>query len=620
MAKPLQVRTTLRASRRRAVGPGNRNESRCEEGNFSGASLLYTRQLTMSDVDKIASLLSSDAVEKRIAAAIVLGEIRAKGAHVAEELARALDSEIPLLQRHALEALARVGAKKAVPKILPLLAAREDDVRRAAVEALVSIGDDVLPTLRARMVDATGEERRAIDGVLAALGGKDAFHVLLGGLASSDAEAAKAAAIGVRQRVKDADARQRRSYLSEAEKFLEKQIKQGGSGGSVGALAAGVKILGYLEDEKAIPTLLGFTAAKGNAAAVRQEALIALRFLLGSDRKLGAEGKKVVAALVDAAEDPDRALSQTALHTLAGVSIPDEALKRLEKLVLHPDIERARFVMEMLGRSEGAEPARSLVRVLATTKDKRRAEIAASCLVSATEGVPPPPGSTRHLGDGHGAPSPGTAPVREQAVAPLAKALLETDDADRAWLLRNVLKPSAKKVSSATRKEMLELGIKRLAAGDRNWEPLVAIVRDADPAAAAEAMREVAHKLRKSNPDKALTVLRVLCRSEGSSDEDRYALASAELARGAKDTRPAARAGDESLRLLGALLDRGVDVGSKLRKDKSLELDHLYYVGFHFSEEGHPLGEELLRIVADEGGRAKIGKMARSKLALGEQS
>jgi len=575
----------------------------------------------MSEVDKIVDLLSSDAVEKRIAAAIVLGEIRAKGAHVADALTLALDSDIPLLQRHALEALGRVGAKKAATKILPLLAAREDDVRRAAVEAMVSIGDDVLPTLRARMVDANAEERRSIDAVLAALGGKDAFHVLLGGLGSSDAETAKAAAIGVRQRVKDADARQRRSYLSEAEKFLEKQARQGSSSAQeIGAIAAGVKILGYLEDEKAIPTLIAFTGAKGNAPAIRQEALIALRFLLGPDqRKMGAEAKKVIAALVEAAEDTDRALSQTALHTLAGITIPDEALKRLEKIVLHPDLERARFVMEMLGRQEGPEPAKALVKVLATTKDKRRAEIAASCLVATTEGVPPPPGSTRHLGDGHGAASPGMAPVREQAVAPLARALLETDDADRAWLLRNVLKPSAKKVSSATRKEMLELGIKRLAAGDRNWEALLAIARDADPLAAADAMRDVAHRLRKSNPDKALTVLRVLCRSEGCTDEDRYALASAELARGAKDTRAAARAGDESLRLLGSLLDRGVDVGSKLRKDKSLELDHLYYVGFHFSEEGHPLGEELLRIVADEGGRAKIGKMARSKLALGEQ-
>jgi HEAT repeat protein len=561
----------------------------------------------MSETEKIVALLSSDAVEKRIAAAIVLGELKARGAEVTEALAGVLEEGIPLLQRHALEALARVGAKKAAPKIMPLLSARDEDVRRAAVAALVSVGDDVLPTLQSRMAEASGEERRALDACLAALGGKDAFHALLEGLTASDAEAAKAAAIAVRQRVKDADARQRRSYLGETERYLEKQAK---SGTNPGALAAGVKILGYLEDDKAIPTLLEFTrgaskANKGAAASVRQEALIALRFLLGKKGTEAAVVKKVVAALVDAADDPDRSLAQTALHTLAGMELSDEALKRLEKLVEHPDVERARFVLEMLGRQGGAEAARLLVRVLATTKDKRRAEIAASCLVEPIEGQ---------------TPAAGSSPVREVAVAPLAKALLETGDADRAWLLRNVLRPSAKKVSPATRKQMLQTATSRLSAGDRNWEALFATVRDADAGAAAEAMRELAGKLRRSNPEKALTVLQVLCRNEGATDADRYALAAAQLTRSPRDTRPAARSGDESLRLLGGLLDRGFDVASQLRKDKSLSLDDLYYVGFHFTEQEHPLGEELLKVVVDKGGRAKIAKMARSKLALGEHA
>ena len=183
----------------------------------------------MSDLDKIVQLLRSDAIDKQIArCTIVLGEIRAKGPEVSEALAATLDSGVTLLQRHALNALGRVGAKKAASRIVPLLAAREEDVRRAAVEAMVSIGDDVLPLIRARMTEAGAEERRSIDAILAALGGKDAFHALLDGLAASDAEAAKAAAIAVRQRVKDADARQRRGYLGETERFLDKQTKRGG--------------------------------------------------------------------------------------------------------------------------------------------------------------------------------------------------------------------------------------------------------------------------------------------------------------------------------------------------------------------------------------------------------
>jgi hypothetical protein len=554
----------------------------------------------MSEVDKIVRLLATDAVEKRIAAAIVLGEISAKGTRVVDALTGALDSGIALLQRHALEALARAGAKRAVPKILPLLAAREDDVRRAAVAALVSIGPEVLPTLRARMSAASPEERRSIDAVLAALGGKDAFHTLLEGMAASNAEAAKAAAIAVRQKVKDADARRRKSYLLETERFLEKQAN---NGGNAGAIAAGVKILGYLEDEKAIPMLVGFARGSGAAPAVRQEALIALRFVLG---KQTAGAKKVVQALVEAAEDADRSLAQTALHTLAGLSLPADAMKRLERLAAHPDLERARFVLEMLGRAPGAEPARALVSVLAATKDKRRAEIAATCLLEQSDDAALP------------SASPGSGPVRGDAVAPLAKALLDAPDADRGWLLRNVLRPSARRVPPALRKALLDAAIRKLSAGDRGGEALLASVRDADAEGAAEALRALTLRMRKSTPDKAIAILRILCRSEGCTDDDRYALAAAELGRGVQDTRPAARAGDEALRLFGALLDRGVDVGAQLRKDRSLELDHLYYVGFHFAEEGHPMGEELLRVVADKGGRTKIGKMARSKLALAQ--
>jgi hypothetical protein len=563
----------------------------------------------MSDVDKIVALLGSEAVEKRIAAAIVLGEIRPKGAEVVTALADALDSDIAPLQRPALEALARLGAKRVVAKILPLLGARDESIRRAAVEALVSVGEDVLPAIRARMTEATPEERRALDAVLAALGGRDAFHTLLDGLAASDAEAARAAALAVRERVKAADARQRRSYLAETEKFLAAQARRGAN---PGAIAAGIKILGYLEDDRALPTLLGFTKAKDNAPGIRQEALIALRFLQvlttprqgrgrAAPREKADAGayRSIVAALVDAAEDANRALAQTALHTLGGLDVPGDALARLEKLVVHPDVERARFVMEMLGRAKGAEAARLLVKVLATTGDKRRAEIAAASLGAARPGA-------------DGAP----AEIRDDAVGPLAQWILEIGDADRAWLLRTVLRPSAKKVPQAVRQQMLATATKRLAAGDRNWEALIAVVRDADPAEAATALRELATKLRKSNPDKALTVLRLLCRSEGAGDDDRYALASAELARGAHDTRPAARAADESLRLLDALIRRGVDVGASLRKDRSLSLDDLYYVGFHFAEEGLAVGQELLKTVVERGGRAKVSKMAKSKLSL----
>jgi HEAT repeat protein len=553
----------------------------------------------MSEVDRIAKLLKDEAVEKQIAAAIVLGELRAKGPKVVEGLAAALDSGIPLLQRHALEALEKVGAKRALSKILPLLGAREDDVRRAAVRAVSSIGKEVLPTIRARMATATPDERRALDAILAELGGKDAFHTLLGSLSASDAEAAKAAALAVRQQVKSADGRQRKAYLTEVEKFLKAQKK---GLANQGAVAAAIKILGYLEEPKAIPTLLSYAQAKDAAPMVRQEAIIALRFALGDWRSTAdavrrdahhaaRASSKVYEALISAAESDDRTLAQTALVTLGSLELPAELSKRLEKLASHPDLDRARFVLEHLGRQPGPEAARILVHAL-TKLDRNRAQIAAQAIGS-----------------------------REEAVPYLAKALLETTDPDRAWVLRNVLRPTAKKISSAMRKQLLAVAVDRLGKGERGWEALLDVVRDADPESVAEALRALAQKLRKSGKDdKALSVYSVLCKSDRATDDDRFAMAALELGRSVRDTRPASRAGDESLRHLGVLLSRGYDVAKALRKDRGIDLEHLYYVGFHFAEEGHPVGEELLGEVVKKGGRNKLARMAKNKLALAEQA
>jgi HEAT repeat protein len=543
----------------------------------------------MSEVVKIVQLLKSEAIEKQIAAAIVLGELRAKGPGVVEGLGEVLASGVPLLQVHALDALARVGAKKALPAIFPLLSTGGGDVRRAATRCIASVGDEVVPIIKAKMAAATPEERRHLDAALAELGGKDAFTALIKGLASSDGEAAKAAALAVRQQVKNADGHKRRSYLAETEKFLETQKKKKEKEGAHGAVAAAIKILGYLEDEKTIPTLLTYATDEKAHASVRQEAIIAFRFALQTDKP----SAKVIDALVKAAEAADRTLAQTALHTLGSLKVADETAKRLEKLALHPDATRAQFVIDLLGRMGGHEAARVLTKVLVTTGDRRYAEAAAAGLSG-----------------------------KEEAVPALAKALLETENPDRAWVLRNVLRPTAKKIAPSLRKQILETAMERLGGGEGGWEALLDVARDADPDGLAEGLRALAQKLRRgtNKEERARSVYQILCKSDRATDDDRYAYASLELSKSNLDTRPAARAGDESLRLFGLLVRSNYDLAKALRKDRGVDLDHLYYVGFHFTELDHPVGEELLEEVVKKGGRAKVAKMAKNKLALGEAS
>ncbi len=558
----------------------------------------------MSEVDKIIDLLEDESIEKRIAAAIVLSELKVRKPEAQDGFLKLLHSGVPVLQRHGLEALTRIGAaKKALKTTFPMLTSSVEDVRRAAAAAVRSVGEDVVPMIRARMPEATPEERRILDAILADLGGKDAFSTLLASLTSSEGEAAKAATLAVRQHVKDAGARERNSYRTATEKFLEsqKKSKANPTGGSPTAIAAAIKILGYLEDHDALPTLLAYATSKDAPPLVKQEALIAMRFALGDDKG----SAKVINALVDAAESTDRSLAHTALHTLGSLEVPATAMARFEKLLAHPDIERARFAAAYLAGQKSSAALTALIKVVTTSPERRRSELVAELLST-----------------------------REDAVGAVADALLETKDPDRAWMLRKIIAPMAKKLAPKMRKVLLETGIKRLEKGDRNWEPMLDLVQAADSEAHAEALRALAAKLRRGgNDDKAATVLGLLVRSDKATDADRFGLAVIELKKSKKDTRPAIRNGDGALHRLSGLLARGFDVASSLKKERSLELEDLYYVGFHFAEVGTgagpasgvggragDTGDDLLRHVVDKGGRTKIGKAAKNKLELSEGS
>ncbi|MFN7954292.1 MAG: HEAT repeat domain-containing protein [bacterium] len=533
----------------------------------------------MVDLDNIVALLDDPATERRVAAAIVLGALKPKSAAVVEGLLGLLETGEPALIRHGLDALAALGARKAAPAIVGFLSSRDVEIRDAAERALVAIGESVVPLIRERMEKAAPEEQRALNHVLAELGGAEAFSTLLSGILASEGD--PQAALAARQQVRSADASLRKKYLAQTERFLAEQRK---GGEHPGAVAAAIKVLGFLEDPKAVPTLLAHAQAADQPPAVRKEAIIALRFALQNGRSPSAE---VVNALVGAALAEDRSLAQTALLTLGGLDLDAQQSQRIQKLAEHPDFERARLAIEHLGRQRDTHAARVLANVVEHA-DRRRAELAVQTLASKAEGA-----------------------------EPLAKALIATADAERARFIAKALAPHLRTLAPALKKQLRAQGLARLGAGEGGAEALLDAARMADPGAWVDELRALAAKQRKAAKlEEALRTLGVLCRSDQATDEDRYHRAALELKRARHDRATGARAHDPSLSTLGQLLTRGFDVGAALRKDKSIGLEELYYVGFHFAERGQPLGIELLEAVVAKAGRAKLGKMAKNKLAL----
>jgi hypothetical protein len=91
------------------------------------------------------------------------------------------------------------------------------------------------------------------------------------------------------------------------------------------------------------------------------------------------------------------------------------------------------------------------------------------------------------------------------------------------------------------------------------------------------------------------------------------------LARSSKDPHPKARQRDPALQELQKLATDGFPLAQTLGKEKSLDDEDRYYLGFHFAESHVPeeqgVGYDLLEALSKKG-KGKLAKAAKNKLAL----
>lgn len=530
----------------------------------------------MSDLKKLTSLLGDPDQEHRMAAAVVVGALGVKDVAAQQALLK-LTERSPDEQRVALDALARTSPKKGVARALALLAHGAPAVREASFRLLVAAGPDVVDEIRARRAGAGEAEKRELDRVLAELGGSDAFKALLDGLAAADETTARAAALAVREQVLGADKRTRKSFASTTMKVLAKKDAR-----TPQQEAALLKMLGWCEDEAALPLLVDVAKADQRPSVVRQEAVIALRFALQGD---GA-AKQVIDALLVAAAGPDQGLARAALGTLALAKLDDATLPKLKQLASHKDHERALLAVDKLKSAGGAKAAATLVDVVLAA-DRAVAEQAIEALRA-----------------------------EPSAVEPALLAVLSTKDIDRARLLSELLVPRAKDLKKAQTKKVIDAVVERLAEDGRGYEACLAIARAADPDGTALALRDLAARLKKQKKEeRAQHALILLSHTDGATADDRLRLALVALQKSRLDASRPARARDEAIKLFGEIAG-DVDIGRELKRDKSVTPEQLFYLGFHFAEDGDPLGEELLQEVIARGPRSKLAKAAKNKLKL----
>jgi HEAT repeat protein len=116
---------------------------------------------------KILKLLSDERMERRCAAAMVLGELRTKEPEVVKALGQCLAQDSRVLQLYALEALAGSKSSKVAGYVMPLLEHPDDEIRAQATALLANQGSRGQAALAKELQGAPLPRRRAIVNILA---------------------------------------------------------------------------------------------------------------------------------------------------------------------------------------------------------------------------------------------------------------------------------------------------------------------------------------------------------------------------------------------------------------------------------------------------------------------
>ncbi len=533
------------------------------------------------ELEKICGLLEKGSAELQCAAAMILGALRPQEPAARKSLVRALKSPNESVRLYALEALARIDPKEALPRLVPLLAGPEPG-RGRVVQILTSLGPEGARALRDELDEKDPQVRRTALEALGRMREVDTTDALFDGLLDPDLEVIRQAAQAFIGRVEALPAAERGKVLRKVLTFLEsgrvRKLKT--------PIASCLRIVGALRDGAAAKPLLAYLDRKQPPAA-RTAALLALA-QVPLEGPAARDAARKVLPLLD--EDDFAGVVRPALEMLARVPVEPKEADRILELLRSPQPQVREFAIRALGGSATPRSAEALVEVL-QGDDPHLAELAAGALRSA----------------------PGNVPL-------LVKALERPGDPAKAFKIANVLRAAGAPLGKDAVRKLLSACLALAAERQPRAQVYFEVLRSAAPDALREAiLKKGRDLLAKKRAEDAERFLKLLEREDLSTPEGDLALALARLRLQRKDLTQAGRDRGPAVLLFAKLArQEGFPLVKRLEKDaKLLSAMDLLYLGFAFVERQGPerdLGAEVLRLVARKHKSSGEAKSARQKL------
>lgn len=535
-----------------------------------------------STLKKICKLLESEDRELQCSAAHVLGEIGRKNKEVRRALAERISTAGPALSNYLLSALEKNPGREALPMLFPLLVGNEK-IRARVITMIASSGPTAISEARKLYPKAETGLRLQLVGLLGMIGTPEACNFLIDCIVGADTDTRRSICLSLREAIDRMPRDKKRGLLKKVNALLSRPAKKAGEEET----AAGVALIGYIADNATLGKLVKYTSRE-YPLPVRKQALVALAGMDIPSR----EGSGIARAVVPLLDKEDYSnIVRNALALLARVEIPKSVLTSMKAGMKnkHPAVRS--FIISRMSKYDTGENIAVLITHLRSNafQDRRAAQEALAAIPEA---------------------------------CPLI--LRELDDATNYEVrmrLISILKAHKDRIDSRDRRRLLGKMEKLWESGDDSYTVYATALKVVDADFLVEKVLGRARRFKSAKKFvEAGRLLNILASHSLSSPVIDYEIAVLSLRNSPKDLSPKKRKTDRALKGLADILGRkGFPLLKRLKAEKALRPEDLYYAGFHFSEKlfrKKEFGIALLTYLAGKSPRSKTGRAAREKIEL----
>lgn len=535
-------------------------------------------------LDDLLTLVQEGTVERRCAALLVLGALQRQDDRVVEIAGQALSQANPVLKDYALRYFEDAYPKDGISLLPPLLDDPDKNLQDRTIRLLASFGQAAIRPLMQGTANASRTRQISNARILLAIRGLAAWKAVFQILVHGDVECNRTVCELLFPILRELPEKEQDAFHSECEAFatsLDEHTQRP-------AVISAMRILGQMGRPQSRQWLFRFVSSEHHPS-LRFHAIVALLHCLREQKLQKSEFNKLLPILEEKDYSDTVRLTMELLDTQ---TLPDEAQPLLSHLVDSSHIPVQKFVLRKLGEFESPTVVKTLLQQLGDA-DATRRDAAARALQKI--------------------PAARTA---------LTKEFFSCKDARKAWAIAEILPTYEGK----WRREQLENMWGRLrnaieADEERLRDAFLHVFKNTDSEYLYQQLTERGAQLVKAKKYRETVRFLSLLRDFANvAPEDRFRFALAQFKLHAHTLSPNAHRQDPTLEPFAVLYRSSTfPLLESLKKEKALEPDDLFYLGFCFTErsrEERVLGEGLLEFLVEKYPRTKVGKSAKNKLKL----